>query len=49
MSAIKPIKRGNEMQYLLMIYQNEAVYGKMDPAAGKKMVEEFGAFTQSIF
>jgi hypothetical protein len=46
--AIKPIKRGNEMQYLLMIYQNEAEYGKIDPATSKKMVEEYGAFTQSI-
>jgi hypothetical protein len=37
-----------KMQYLLMIYQNEAEYGKMDAATGKKMVEEYGAFTQSI-
>ena len=36
------------MQYLLMIYQNEAEYGKIDPATGKKMLEEYGAFTQSI-
>jgi len=36
------------MQYLLMIYQNEAEYGKMDAEAGKKMTEEYGAFTQSI-
>ena len=36
------------MQYLLMIYQNEAEYGKMDAATGKKMLEEYGAFTQSI-
>ena len=36
------------MQYLLMIYQNEAEYGKMDAAAAKKMLEEYGAFTQSI-
>lgn len=36
------------MQYLLMIYQNEAEYAKMDAAAGKKMLEEYGAFTQSI-
>ncbi|MEZ0222704.1 MAG: YciI family protein [Tardiphaga sp.] len=36
------------MQYLLMIYQNEAEYAKMDAATGKKMLEEYGAFTQSI-
>jgi hypothetical protein len=42
------IKRSNEMQYLLMIYQNEAEYGKVDPATAKKMMDEYGAFTQSI-
>jgi hypothetical protein len=36
------------MQYLLMIYQSEAEYGKIDAATGKKMTEEYGAFTQSI-
>ena len=36
------------MQYLLMIYRNEAEYGKMDAAARKKMMAEYGAFTQSI-
>jgi hypothetical protein len=36
------------MQYLLMIYQNEAEYAKMDPATGKKMLEAYGVFTQSI-
>ena len=36
------------MQYLLMIYQNEAEYAKMDPAAGQKMMAEYGAFTQGI-
>ena len=36
------------MQYLLMIYQNEAEYGKIDAATGKKMLEEYGAFTRSI-
>ncbi|THD65517.1 MAG: YciI family protein [Bradyrhizobium sp.] len=36
------------MQYLLMIYQNEAEYAKMDPAKGQKMFEEYGVFTQSI-
>src|SRR3977135_262414 len=37
-----------KMQYLLMIYQNEAEYGKIDAATGKKMMEEYEAFTQSI-
>ncbi|HEV7633973.1 MAG TPA: YciI family protein [Bradyrhizobium sp.] len=36
------------MQYLLMIYRNEAEHDKMDAAAGKKMMDEYGAFTQSI-
>ena len=43
-----PIKGSNEMQYLLMIYQNEAEYGKIDAATNKKMLEEYGAFTQGI-
>ncbi len=36
------------MQYLLMIYSNEAEYAKIDAATGKKMCEEYGAFTQGI-
>ncbi len=36
------------MQYLLMIYQNEAEYAKLDPATGQKMLGEYQAFTQSI-
>jgi hypothetical protein len=36
------------MQYLLMIYSNEAEYAKMDPAAGKKMSDEFETFTKDI-
>lgn len=36
------------MQYLLIIYQNEAEYAKMDAATGKNLLEEYGAFTQSI-
>ena len=36
------------MQYLLMIYQNEADYSKIDAETGKKILEEYGAFTQSI-
>jgi hypothetical protein len=37
-----------KMQYLLMIYRNEAEIGKMDPVARKKLTAEYGAFTQSI-
>jgi hypothetical protein len=37
-----------EMQYLLMIYRNEAEQGKMDAAARQKMMTEYGTFTQSI-
>jgi hypothetical protein len=48
MSASQPIKGSKEMQYLLMIYQNEAENDKTDAAAGQKMMEEYGAFTQSI-
>jgi hypothetical protein len=49
MSANSAGQKGvSKMQYLLMIYQNEAEYGKMDAATGKKMLEEYGAFTQSI-
>ena len=36
------------MQYLLMIYQNEAEYGKIDPATLQQVMEEYGVFTQSI-
>jgi hypothetical protein len=36
------------MQYLLLIYSNQAEISKMDAATGKKMLEEYGAFTQSI-
>jgi hypothetical protein len=36
------------MQYLLMIYQNEAEHGKMDAAARKNVTAEYGVFTQSI-
>ena len=36
------------MQYLLMIYANEAEYAKLDAATGQKMFEEYGAFTQGI-
>ena len=36
------------MQYLLMIYRNEAELGKMGPAERKQMTAEYGTFTQSI-
>ena len=36
------------MQYLLMIYQNEAELGGLTPADYQKMSAEYGAFTQSI-
>jgi hypothetical protein len=36
------------MQYLLLIYRNEAELGKMGPADRKQMMEEYGAYTQSI-
>jgi hypothetical protein len=48
MPAIQPIKRRREMQYLLMIYQNEAEYAKIDAATAQKMLGEYQAFTQSI-
>jgi len=36
------------MQYLLLIYRNEAEAAKMTEAQGKDMMAEFSAFTQSI-
>ena len=36
------------MQYLLLIYRNDAEYAKMDPAARKDLTGEYGTFTQSI-
>ena len=36
------------MQYLLLIYRNEAELGKMGPADRKQMTAEYGAYTQSI-
>ena len=36
------------MQYLLMIYSNEAQYAKLDAATGKQMMSEFEAFTKDI-
>src|SRR5947208_15276918 len=37
-----------EMQYLLMIYRNDAEYGKLDAAARQAMSAEYDAFTLSI-
>ncbi len=36
------------MQYLLMIYRNEAEQNGMSAAAAQKMTAEYGEFTQSI-
>ncbi len=36
------------MQYLLLIYRNEAELGTMDAVARKNMTAEYGAFTQTI-
>jgi hypothetical protein len=36
------------MQYLLLIYRNEAELGKMGPADRKQMTADYGAYTQSI-
>jgi hypothetical protein len=38
----------NAMQYLLMIYRNEAELGGMTAADRQKMMADYGAFTQSI-
>jgi len=36
------------MQYLLLIYRNEAEYGNMSPANRKQLSAEYGVYTQSI-
>ncbi len=36
------------MQYLLLIYENEANATKLDQAAGAQMMKDYRAFTQSI-
>ncbi len=36
------------MQYLLMIYRNEAEQSKVSAAEAQKMTAEYGEFTQSI-
>jgi hypothetical protein len=43
-----PNKGVSDMQYLLMIYTNEAEYAKRDAATVEKVMAEYGAFTQSI-
>src|ERR1700735_1721522 len=41
-------QRSKAMQYLLMIYRNEAEIGGMNPAERKQVTTAYGAFTQSI-
>ena len=36
------------MQYLLLIYQNEVEYARNDAETSQKMLQEYGALTQSI-
>lgn len=36
------------MQYLLLIYRSDAEYGRMTADDRKKLMGEYGAFTQSI-
>ena len=36
------------MQYLLLIYRNDAEYSKLGAAERKQMSDEYGAFTQAI-
>src|SRR6516164_1442660 len=48
MSANEPNKGVSDMQYLLMIYSNEAEYAKRDAATTQKTMAEYQAFTQSI-
>jgi hypothetical protein len=48
MSAKPADQKELTMQYLLMIYQNEAESSKMDATARQKRTAEYGAFTQSI-
>jgi hypothetical protein len=38
----------DQMQYLLMIYSNEAEYAKIDEATRQKVTAEYEAFTKSI-
>jgi hypothetical protein len=43
-----PIHKEQAMQYLLMIYRNEAELGQMTDADFQKMSADYGAYTQSI-
>ena len=36
------------MQYLLLIYRNDAEYGKLGSAERKQLTAEYGVFTQAI-
>ena len=36
------------MQYMLLIYQNEADFGKLSDAEKGKLYQEYGPFTESI-
>ena len=36
------------MQYLLLIYRNDAEYAKLSPAERKQLSGEYGVFTQAI-
>jgi hypothetical protein len=47
-SAIQPIMKEFQMQYLLLIYRSDAQYAHLTPDDRKKMTAEYGAFTQSI-
>jgi hypothetical protein len=46
--AMMPVNGSSEMQYLLMIYRNEADLGKLSQADRKQMMADYGTFTQSI-
>jgi len=48
MSAIPPNNRSYPMQYLLLIYRNEARQSQMAPADYQKLLAEYSAYTQSI-
>jgi hypothetical protein len=48
LSANEPGIRSKKMQYLLMIYRNEAEQNAMSAADVQKMTAEYETFTQSI-
>jgi hypothetical protein len=45
---ITPTAKEHKMQYLLLIYENEAETAKRGEAGMKTMMNEYQAFTQSI-